>query len=61
MKEYNKLPSLVFFGTPEFAKYCLEKILKAGFNVKAVITAPDRKAGRGNVLRTSSVKACDKL
>ena len=56
MKEYNKLPSLVFFGTPEFAKYCLEKILKAGFNVKAVITAPDRKAGRGNVLRTSSVK-----
>lgn len=47
---------IIFFGTPPFAVKCLEKILEKKFNVIAVVTAPDRPAGRGRQLRTSAVK-----
>ena len=47
---------IVFMGTPEFAVHCLEEILKAGFNVVGVITAPDKPAGRGRKLQESAVK-----
>ena len=56
MKKKSKLPSVVFFGTPEFARYCLERIVNAGFSVVGVVTAPDRKAGRGKKLSISAVK-----
>ena len=48
--------SIIFMGTPEFAANSLEKILEAGIIVKAVITAPDRPAGRGQKVRFSNVK-----
>ena len=35
-------------GNPEFARYHLEKMLSAGFNVVAVISAPDKPGGRGS-------------
>lgn len=38
---------LVFFGTSEFAVPSLEALLGAGYQVMAVITQPDRPAGRG--------------
>ncbi len=38
---------IVFLGTPEFAVASLEAILNEGYNVVGVITAPDRKGGRG--------------
>src|SRR5580693_1590685 len=47
---------LVFMGTPEFAVSSLEAILRAGYNVAAVITAPDKPAGRGMQLTESAVK-----
>lgn len=47
---------IVFFGTPEFAAYSLEKIVNEGFNVVAVVTAPDKPAGRGRHLKSSEVK-----
>lgn len=47
---------IVFFGTPEFAAHSLEKIVKEGLNVVAVITAPDKPAGRGRQLKSSDVK-----
>lgn len=47
---------IVFFGTPEFAAHSLEKIVNEGFNVVAVITAPDKPAGRGRQLKSSEVK-----
>ena len=47
---------IVFMGTPQFAVHCLEEILKAGFNVVGVITAPDKPAGRGRKLQESAVK-----
>lgn len=47
---------LVFMGTPEFAVASLEAILLADYNVVAVITAPDKPAGRGMQLTESAVK-----
>jgi methionyl-tRNA formyltransferase len=43
-------------GTPAFAVASLDALLKAGVDVAAVVTAPDRPAGRGNQLRMSAVK-----
>jgi methionyl-tRNA formyltransferase len=43
-------------GTPEFAVASLDAILHAGYNVVAVITAPDKPAGRGMQLTESPVK-----
>lgn len=49
-------PRIVFMGTPEFAVASLDAILQAGYPVVAVITAPDKPAGRGMQLTTSAVK-----
>ena len=47
--------SLVFMGTPEFARPVLEKIT-GHEKVVAVVTQPDRPAGRGKKLQPSPVK-----
>ena len=56
MNNTNKLPSIVFFGTPNFASHCLKTLLNDGFPVNGVVTAPDRKAGRGKKISASAVK-----
>lgn len=43
-------------GTPEFAVASLDKLVQAGCNIIAVITAPDKQAGRGMQLQQSAVK-----
>ena len=43
-------------GTPEFAVSSLEILIKNGFDVVAVITAPDKPAGRGQKIKQSAVK-----
>ena len=43
-------------GTPEFAVDSLRAIIDNGFEVCAVITSPDKPAGRGRNLRQSAVK-----
>ena len=48
--------SIIFAGTPEFAVPALEKINLAGFEIKLVLTQPDRKSGRGMNVRKSPVK-----
>lgn len=55
MPEKN-LPSVVFYGTPEFAVPSLNALVTNGFNVKAVVTAVDKPAGRGLQLKASAVK-----
>ena len=57
MKEKKDL-NIVFMGTPEFAVTILEKLIKESYNIKAVVTAPDRPAGRGRKLQGSAVKEC---
>ena len=52
----ENVPSIVFFGTPEFAKFCLKYLNDNSFNIKGVVTAPDRRAGRGKNLILSPVK-----
>lgn len=47
---------IIFIGTPDFAAYSLKKLIDARKNIVAVITAPDRKAGRGQKLKASAVK-----
>ena len=47
---------IVFMGTPEFAVASLNALVDAGFDVAAVVTAPDKPAGRGRQLRASAVK-----
>ncbi|WP_462318702.1 methionyl-tRNA formyltransferase [Marinilabilia sp.] len=47
---------IVFMGTPDFATESLKALLNAGGNVVAVITAPDKPAGRGRKLTASPVK-----
>jgi methionyl-tRNA formyltransferase len=51
----NRL-KLVFMGTPEFAATSLRALLMDGFNVAAVVTAPDKPSGRGRKLTASPVK-----
>lgn len=47
---------IIFLGTPEFAVASLKALVDAGANVVAVITAPDKPAGRGMQLQQSAVK-----
>lgn len=47
--------SVIFYGTPEFAIPSLEAILKEGFNIQAIVTAPDKPAGRGLEMKRSAV------
>ncbi|HBE42505.1 MAG TPA: methionyl-tRNA formyltransferase [Bacteroidales bacterium] len=46
---------IVFMGTPEFAVATLGSLLMNGLNVVAVVTAPDKPAGRGRKLTKSAV------
>jgi methionyl-tRNA formyltransferase len=48
--------NLVFCGTPHFAVPTLEKLVEAGFNVRLVLTQPDRPKGRGLGLVASPIK-----
>lgn len=47
---------IVFMGTPDFAVPCLKILLENGFDIVAVVTAPDKPAGRGLKLTASPVK-----
>jgi len=47
---------IVFFGTPSLAVGYLQAIQAAGHQVAAVVTQPDRPAGRGRKLKPSPVK-----
>lgn len=43
-------------GTPEFAVASLDALVKAGYHIVGVVTAPDKAAGRGMQLQQSAVK-----
>lgn len=51
---------IIFMGTPDFAVASLSKIVEGGFEVAAVVTAPDKPAGRGMNLAESAVKKFSK-
>ncbi len=43
-------------GTPEFAVESLRALVENGYNVVAVVTMPDKPAGRGHQMQFSAVK-----
>ena len=47
---------ILFWGTPEFSVPSLRALQEEGHAVLAVVTQPDRPAGRGQALRPSPVK-----
>ena len=47
---------LVFMGTPDIARTCLQKICESGFEVAGVFTKPDTPKNRGMKLSMSPVK-----
>jgi methionyl-tRNA formyltransferase len=53
MKEALKI---IFLGTPEFAVDSLSILADHGYNIVAVVTAPDQPAGRGQVMHGPPVK-----
>lgn len=47
---------IIYMGTPDFAVPSLEILIEQGFDVAAVVTAPDKPAGRGLKIQYSAVK-----
>ena len=47
---------IVYAGTPEFALPCLKKINESEMEIIAVLTQPDRPAGRGMKIKESPIK-----
>ncbi|MDP4188683.1 MAG: methionyl-tRNA formyltransferase [Bacteroidota bacterium] len=47
---------IVFMGTPEFAVATLKTLIDNNYEIAAVVTAPDKPAGRGKKLQASEVK-----
>ncbi len=47
---------IIFMGTPEFAVESLKALVENHYNVVAVVTMPDKPAGRGHKLQYSAVK-----
>jgi methionyl-tRNA formyltransferase len=47
---------IIFFGTPEFAVASLDMLVKNGYEISAVVTAPDKPAGRGLEIKMPAVK-----
>ena len=47
---------IIFMGTPAFATTNLHNLILNNFNIQAVVTAPDKKSGRGQKIHYSEVK-----
>lgn len=48
--------TILFAGTPDFAQVSLQALVESGYAPAAVLTQPDRRAGRGKRLTASPVK-----
>ncbi len=53
----NRNIRIIYMGNPEFAVTPLSLLIKNGFEVSAVVTNPDKPAGRGRKLRETPVKS----
>lgn len=49
-------PRILFMGTPGFSVASLDALRAGKFNICAVVTGPDKPAGRGRRIKTSAVK-----
>lgn len=53
--ENNKI-KIIFFGTPEFSVPAFRFLIEKKYNIIAVVTAPDKPAGRKKILTPPPVK-----
>jgi methionyl-tRNA formyltransferase len=53
----SELPTVVFLGTPAVAETTLRALNSAGVPISLVLTAPDKRRGRGSATQPSPVKA----
>jgi len=49
-------PRFIFFGTEDFSATSLEALLEYGYDIRAVVTKPDTKKGRGHKRSAPLVK-----
>lgn len=56
MSTDQQYPRIIFLGTPDFAVATLKALVEHQYHVVAVVTAPDKPAGRGMQLKASAVK-----
>lgn len=49
---------IIFMGTPDYAAEALEALIKAGHEMTAVVTQPDRAKGRSGQVQCTPVKEC---
>lgn len=56
MKMKKEELRIIYMGTPDFAVEPLRKLVEGGYNVVAVVTMPDKPAGRGHKIQFSAVK-----
>ncbi len=47
---------IVFMGTPDFAVASAQALLESGHEISAVVSVPDKQAGRGRKVRESALK-----
>jgi len=52
----NTSKTIIFFGTDNFSLVTLQSLISSGYNIGAVVTQPDSKSGRGQILKAPSVK-----
>lgn len=52
----NTSKTIIFFGTDTFSAPSLQRLIDDGYNVRAVVTKPDAKSGRGQKLTAPLVK-----
>ena len=48
--------TIIFFGTDDFSLVTLQGLINSGYKIGAVVTKPDSKSGRGQTLKSPSVK-----
>ena len=52
----NDKLKILYLGTPDFAVMPLRALVEAGYDIVAVVTVPDKPAGRGLQVQQSAVK-----
>jgi methionyl-tRNA formyltransferase len=56
--KFKIMRRIIYMGTPGFATEPLRALFDAGYDIAAVITAPDKPSGRGLQVNVSDVKKC---
>ncbi len=54
----EEIMKIVFMGTPDYAVGALEALIRAGHEITAVVTQPDKAKGRSGNLQYPPVKEC---